>query len=1078
MNTFLVRIRFALAAGAVALLVFTAGDAYSQQIGTVEGTVTDQGRGLASVQVHFPALQLGALSDNRGRFLILNVPTGRQEIRAELIGRQSASLVVDVVADQTVAVNLVLESRPISLAGIVVTGVAAAMPQAEIPFTVELLEVGTLQPVVVGSAAGLIQGKVAGVKVIQGFGQPGDDASIQLRGPTSITGGQSPLIIVDGVITRGTLRDIDPLDIQTIEIIKGAAAASLYGSRAQAGVIEITTKRGIGVEVGQTEITVRNSFQANGVEHFLQLTESHAFLMDANRNFLGFNGQIVPLPARSSKLALDDGGNGTNPFTAFADNPFPPPTSNPMEQFFNPGNFYSTYVSIAGNEGNTQYRASGRYQREEGVIQFHDGLKQTNVRLNLDHRISDNLQFSASAYVADVEQDLVSQGEDGLSGVQGSSATGEGGNNFAPGGILRAIGFMSHNTIDLTSRDENGELFIDGDPIDYRANPLYALENIDHTRDRQRVLGSFDLGYSPTPWLTLKADASYDRGDVVESFFQKPGFKRTRNRTPLLGRAEKKEEQRTDLNASLTASLSHRFGDLTARSQLRYLVEDQVRSGFRASGSNFPVSGVPSLGLIAGEVNIDSFKREILSQGFFFISALTYKSKYIMDFLVRRDGSSLFGADERWQTYFRASGAWRMAEESWWPIDLITEFKPRYSIGTSGGRPGYDWQYETYDVAAGQINPGILGNSSLKPELATEQELGLDALIADRVRLQVNYVDTKVEDQLLLVPLASFFGFSAQWQNAGTIESTTWEATLEASIVERPNLLWTARLNLDRTSSVITELGVPPYEIRDYRARMLIKEGEVLGTFYGTKWSNNCQMDLPSGVDCSQFQVNDDGLLVWVGSGNNFTDGMTQGLWGTKGQTGGVTYLWGQPIKSKLGDGFTKLGESQPDINISLGQDVAWGNFGLSVLFDGEFGGQIYNQTRQWCSRSHCGHYDQAGKPDELKKPIAYYGAVGLYNRNLRSSWFVEDADYIKLRELSLRYTFDEGRLPSFLQRTGISRATINFTGRNLKTWTDYLGYDPEVGKTNFGGSAAVGRIDEYFYPNYRSYGIDVELVF
>ena len=1078
MQSILVRIRLSVLVAAVALLGFTTTDAHSQ-VGTVVGTVTgsEGGRGLPQVQIFFPALEIGALTDNLGRFVILNVPVGQQEIQAELIGRTTASVVLDVLANEPVNVELVLSIRAISLGGIVATGVAAAMPQAEIPFTVEKVNVGEVQPILVGSAAGLIQGKVAGVKVIQGGGQPGDDASIQLRGPTSITGGQSPLIIVDGVITRGSLTDIDPLDIETIEIVKGAAAASLYGSRAQAGVIQITTKRGSGVEVGQTEITVRSSFQTNEVENFMHLTTSHQYLMDASgQNFLNRAGDVVTLPARSSAIALDDGGNGTNSLTAFADNPFPGVNRNPMQDFFNPGNFYSTYVSIAGNEGDTQYRVSGRYQKQEGVIQFHDGLAQTNVRVNLDHRISDKLQFSASTYVADIDQDVISQGEQGLSGVQGSSATGDGGTNFAPGGILRAIGFMSAGSIDLASRDANGELFVDGDPLDYRVNPLYAVDVIDQTRQRQRVMGSFDLSYRPTNWLTLQGDASYDRSDITDDFFQPSGYKRTRGRTPLLGRAEKKEEQRLDLNSSFTALFTGRFGDLTARSQFRYLVEDQSRTGFRAAGSGFPVGGVPSLGLISGALTIDSFERNTRSQGLFLISALTYKSKYIADFLVRQDGSSLFGAEERWQTYFRVSTAWRMAEESWWPFDFISEFKPRYSIGTSGGRPGFDWQYETYDVSAGQITPGILGNSSLKPERATEQEYGIDAVIADRLRFQINYVDTKVEDQLLLVPLASYFGFSSQWQNAGTIESTTWEGTLEAAIIESNDMLWTARLNLDRTRSVITELGVPDYEIRDYRARMLIKEGEVLGTFYGTKFANSCA-DLPSGADCGQFQVNDDNLLVWTGSAN-YTDGMAQSLWGTEGETGGTTYRWGQPIKSILDGGFTKLGESAPDLNVSLVQDLTWGNFGVGLMFDGEFGGQIYNQTRQWCSRSHCGGFDQAGKPDELKKPIGYYGATGLYNRNLRSSWYTEDGDYIKLRELSVRYTIEDDNLPFFLLRSGISRATINFTGRNLKTWTDYTGYDPEVGKSHFGGSAAVGRIDEYVYPNYRSFGLDIELVF
>jgi hypothetical protein len=119
---------------------------------------------------------------------------------------------------------------------------------------------------------------------------------------------------------------------------------------------------------------------------------------------------------------------------------------------------------------------------------------------------------------------------------------------------------------------------------------------------------------------------------------------------------------------------------------------------------------------------------------------------------------------------------------------------------------------------------------------------------------------------------------------------------------------------------------------------------------------------------------------------------------------------------------------------------------------------------------------DQRNKPDELKKPVPYYGATKLYAGNIRNDWFVEKADFIKIREFSVRYTLQQQDLPAFL---GVTRATINLTGRNLKTFTGYIGHDPEVGKsTGFGGSAAIGRIDEYFYPNYRSFGLDIELVF
>jgi len=1047
------------------LAVVGPGPISAQQVGTVTGAVTDAASGavLPSVQVHIPALRLGALSNDQGRFLLLNVPAGRHEFRAELLGRRSVTQIIDVPSGGTITLNFQLETSAISMEALVVTGVAAATPRSQLAFTVEQLNAAEVQRITPTSAGTMLQGKVPGAKVISGSGQPGSEPSIQLRGPTSITGSQAPLVIVDGVVTRGTLADIDPLDIESMEVVKGAAAASLYGSRAQAGVIMITTKRGASLPEGSSEIVVRNVFNVNSMPRRLELSRSHGYRMSPDGNsFVNRAGSPISLPATLGTFVFDDGGTGTNVYRAFQDKPYPEPTWDPVKQVFAPGGSRSTFISMGGNEGTTQYQASARYLHDEGSIRFNNGLTQKNVRLNVDHRLSDQLQLALGSYFAHSQSDVIEEG--GLD-MTGSATT------------FQRMTFLSpkSNLLDL---NENGNISIIGDQVAWTENPLYRVVNQDFNRTRRRLMGNADLTYSPTSWVNFQASASYDRGDMLETRYEAPGYERIRN-TPLQGSLFKREENSTELNASLTASLTRSFGHLVTRTRLRYVNEARENSGMRAGGSNMLVSSVPRLSLATAGLSLDSFEQAIRSEGLFLITALTYQDKYVLDLLGRRDGSSLFGPEERWQNYFRAAGAWRMAQEPWWPFATINEFKPRLSIGTAGGRPRFEAQYQTYAVADGSISPRILGNDRLRPEHATERETGFDAVIANRLRVGASYVSTEVKDQLLLVPLPAFAGFESQWRNAGTLESTTWELALEAALVERPNLLWTARLNLDRTKQTITELLVPAYRIEDYRAGMWVREGEELGTFYGLKWANDCGIDLRSGTDCSQFQVNDDGLLVWVGAGNSWKDGFAKNLWGTTTNIGGVVYHFGTPIPSILDNRLTKMGKSQPDLNASLFQDLNWGNLGLSFLLDGEWGAQVYNQTRAFgCRDYRCPEADQAGKPDYAKKPVAYYGVPGVYARNENSTWFMEDADFVKLREVSIRYTLDQRSLPGLTQRVGLDRATINLTGRNVKTWTQYTGYDPEVGTDSFLGSAAIGRIDEYFYPNFRSFGIDIEMVF
>ena len=1080
---------------AVALAMVTGS--LAAQTGVVTGTVTDSNTGepITTVQVHIPELQIGMLTNADGAYALPNVPVGQYEIRAELIGRQTDAQVVDVTAGGTVVANFLLQSRVLALDGVVVTGVAGATPETELAFTVDHVQVQDAQIASALNVASLLQGRTAGTRVIQGTGQPGDEPSIQFRGPTSIMQSQAPLLIVDGVVSTGSLADIDPNDIASIEVVRGAAAASLYGSRAQAGVMEVTTRRGASLREGTHEFTIRTRYLFNDIEYLMGMTESHEYRMNAaGTAILDRSGNELDLRNRQQEIstgsyALNDnfgqpGGAGRDQWTTFQDQPIPANLYGGQiwPQMLSSGNAYSTYLSASGNEGSTQYRASAAYQRDEGAMVFHDGSSQTNVRLNLDQQIGDNLQFSVSSYVTLREQDVIFQHERaGLSdltdlvGAEPRDPTASGG--AASRGLFRGTDHYRAST-DLFARDADGDLELIGDLIRRSTNPLYQLENQDWTRDRLRVMGAFDAQYSPFSWLSLQGNVSYDRTNLKEVNITPSPWKRTYPRPPRDGAMFRLEDLREELNGNLTASIQRSFGDLTMRTRFRWLAEQSTSDNFVAGGSTFSVVGVPQMGLLTTGLYTRSNAETVRSQGLFAITALTYKSRYILDLLARRDGSSLFGPDERWQDYYRVSAAWRLAEEDWWPFDFFTEFRPRYSRGTAGGRPGFSYQYQSYAVDRGRIIPKLLGNNALKPELATEQEYGVDMMVVDRYRVQLNYVDLEVKDQLLLVPLSSALGFESQWRNAGTVASTTWEASIEAALVERPDLVWTARLTMDRTRQKITELNVPPFEFRDLRARMLVREGEELGAFYGSNWLRACG-DLPSGMDCNSFDVNDDGLLVYVGSGNGYRDGVQKSLWGTIGQVDGTTFDWGMPIKHNRFDAEPRrLGSSQPDLNVGFLQDFQYRNFGVSLLFEGEFGAQIMNQTRQWGSRSAVGAIDQRGKPEELKKPLPYYGAAFLYDRNNRNDWFVEDGDFVKLRELSVRYTFDQNSLPGFLSQAGFDRATINLAGRNLITFTGYLGHDPEVGKTTFGGSAAIGRIDEYFYPNYRQIGLDVELVF
>jgi hypothetical protein len=441
---------------------------------------------------------------------------------------------------------------------------------------------------------------------------------------------------------------------------------------------------------------------------------------------------------------------------------------------------------------------------------------------------------------------------------------------------------------------------------------------------------------------------------------------------------------------------------------------------------------------------------------------------------VRRDGSSLFGPEERWNTYYRASASWRMGEESWWPFkSTITEFKPRISRGTAGGRPDFEDQFETLAfLEGGGLQKQTLGNKFLKPELATETEVGVDLIVKNRYSLQLSYARNVVRDQLVQIPLAAPYGYTAQWQNAGTVTGNTIEGTLEAQLVRRPNLQWRLGLVADRSRNRVTEFN------RSCFTRNTIAflcAGETLGAMYGFRFIRGTG-DLPAEAQAraNEFAVNDEGLLVYVGPNNRFTDGETKQLWGTSTTIGSGVYAWGLPITQKDPAGnalVRRIGDGNPDFHFGVSNNVTWRSLQFFALVDANVGGQVYNQTNQRMYQwARSGDVDQTGKPQELKKPVEYY--VSLYAANDPTDYFVENAGFVKLREFSVRYRLGR-RFLAPIARLGASGVGVSLIGRNLITITDYKGYDPEVAV-----NGGLTRLDSFVYPRYRTITGSLDVTF
>jgi TonB-linked SusC/RagA family outer membrane protein len=1055
---------------ALGCLLATQGAA-GQQTGTVTGVVSDvaTGQTLESASVKLDDAPRGVLTNTDGRYVVLNVPAGTHQLTFQILGYDDLTLQVEVVAGETLERNAEMTSGALELQGLVVTGMARATPKVKLAITVEKIDVANI-PVPAISAESFLTGKAPGIKVVRGGGQPGSSGDIMLRGATSISGGQAPLVIVDGIITTNSFDDLATLDIESIEVVKGAAGASLYGSRAANGVVQIRTKRGTGFAGRDySRLIMRSETGQDRLQGSIQLSQNHPWLTDANGNLVDVNGNVIP--DITDPDMENPGLNGANVFTSFQDGLWPSnlETFDHVARIYQPGTLLNNYGAIEGRNGDTNYRTSFEWQTEGGVLpQYNDGFDRRGFRINLDHKVRDNLNVSlTTAYTQSKQEDL------------GSSP-------------FYDLTFMGPY-VDLLKRDPstinqrhcpaNGCLFVNPDPLSNQDNPLYHFELIDNRDRLHDVKAAASAIWTPFSWMDIEGLFGLDRNSNSQTNYSPPG-RITAEGSVITGSLGKSQAHRQSINAELTASASKAFGDIATRTRLRYLQSSSHYEAFSASGSDFIAVDIPRLNnLNSDSYNASSSINDTREEGYFLISVLEYRDKYILDGLARRDGSSRFGADQRWHNYYRGALAWRLSREDWWPLaSVLNEFKLRGSLGTAGRRPGFSAQYETYSVSGGTISPVSLGNKALKPQTSVEREMGVDMVVMNKASMTLTYANTKSSDQILRVPLPRMGGFSSQVQNAGTLESNTWEYHVEVPVLDTENMSWNVRLNLDRSRSNISELGRPAFRSGFFYYR----DGEVFGAYYGAKWVAGCD-ELPSGSDCGQFQMNDDGLLVWTG-GAEHTTGIANSSWGTdsQGQTGDDTYQWGMPIRAwgecetqRQGDpgckDFLYLGNSTPDLNFSFRSSFSWKDLSVYALFDGDMGAFIYNQTRQWAYRENrSGDQDQYGKEDGLKKPVAYYQR--LYNTNAMNGWFVEKGDFVKLRELSIRYSLNPEWLDAIF-RGRVTGADINLIGRNLYTFTDYTGYDPEVANGN-GGSDVIGRIDSYQYPNFRTISASLQLIF
>ncbi len=992
-----------------ALLTFPALAPLAAQTGTVTGVVRSatNGQPIPGAQVAITELDIGILANNVGRYLLPNVPAGTHTVSVQYIGYSSMTAEVVVTAGSAVVQDFDMRSEAISLEGVIVTGTAGAARRREIGNSVSQLNEDAFQSAPVSNVADILQGRALGTTVLTNGGQVGAGSTIKLRGNNSVSFSNSPLVYVDGVRIRerglihsdeanqqtNPFDDINPADIERVEVIKGAAATTLYGTEAAGGVIQIFTKRGV---AGAPAWTLTIDQGLNQVGHI-------GPAIDVNPTGLGMN---------NCAFTGDENFPG-------GDSQFPADPSCPASgSWLKDGYLQSYNLSVRGGVERMNYFMSARWGAEEGV--FDTGIDQNGDARPTQGQESWNLRGNFS---------------------------------FAPGEDLdiRFNTFYAHRDVTWVPDGNNAEgllLNVFRGGSDYTNDEDGKLLDMDITNVNDHFTSGVNLIWNPTESMNHRVNAGIDWVRNVY-FEERPwGYFYVQN-----GDRETDESTFRKLTLDYAGSYSQDiFGISTNTSFGGQLYNDFV-SGTNGFGRDFAGPGAKILD--SGAITEASERNStVTSGGFFLQEQLGLADRFFLTLGLRVDGHSAFGSDFGLETYPKASFSYVVSDESFYPESFGT-LKLRGAFGESGKAPGlFDAARTWVSVAGDNGSPGVtpdnLGNPLLGPERTREWELGFEGTtLNDRISFEYQYFDQNTFDALINVTQLPSGGFvGTQLENVGQVENSGHEAFLNATLLATDAIGWDVGLRLSTANSRVIDLGG--------------LESINLG------WRNYVRAP----IECTQA----------ISNGADF-DG--NGFIGQGCEVGEMLYF---PLPAFCHDRVQNpdevgapryaeqcLGATSPthtygiSTTISLGQRLTFDVVGEGMGGHWLSSGTAYQNTRRrvWplCRSTFEAIANQqqgtltAGERALCDPSVTRYGM------------WTQPADFFKVRSASLSFRVPESVLPGQLRS-----ATLRLQGRNLLTFTDFEGVDPEAFED---GSAEVLFRQEYYnLPPMRSFLLSVQIDF
>lgn len=1073
----LVRCLLALACTAAAVPGLLA----AQQGGaTVRGSIVNEaGTPLPSASVFVEGLELGGLTREDGSYSF-SVPAARVNgeqvtLTARLIGYKPASVQITLAAG-TITQNFALASNPLRLGEVVVTGAGTATTREKLGTVINTVDSAAISRSNESNVVNAIAGKAPNVNVTSQSGEPGASAYIRIRGIKSLTGNAQPLFVVDGVpIDNSTINsegstvagtvapnrgsDINPHDIEDIQILKGAAASAIYGARAADGVVLITTKSG---HAGATRYSLQSSYSVDDVTQGVPMQRSFG------------QGDDESTPAScdvaNCRLTSLSWGPAIAPGT---------PTFDHFDEMFHTGHSFDTQLSVSGGSDRTTfYFSAGRLDQNGTIVGPNNWYKKNTARLKASHRLFDRLTIGGNVAYVDAR---------GAFTQMGSNTSG-----LLLGALRSTPTFDNRQYLDATYGLHRSYRYPNPAPTPNPEgrgydNPFFVINEDANDGETNRVYGNVNVNYEPGDWLSLR----YTLGGDYYTDSRLDGLAQTSSAFAG-GVVFRNEINNYQIDHNLLATARHTFspdlaGTLTVGQNLNVRRVRQVLNTGQMLIAPQPFALQNTITAIPVET-----KSLVHSESYFAQGTIDLFQQLYLTAAIRNDGFSTFGESDARAWYPKVSMAWTFTSAlgNTEQTGILSYGKLRAAYGETGKQPpvystlttlvagannifgtGFgDFINGTQGQFGGLASSTGRGNIDVRPEREKETEVGLDlGFFNQRADASVTYYTSNSVDMILPVPVSPSTGALTQLENGGRMRNIGWEATLNVRPITSRNMTWEVGLQYGRNRTrVLSLLG----------AEFVSNPSQAAGTFAGIVGA--ATVGYPIGMRGNDFVRCGRGLTN-IPDNNNSNIADVDALCG--GAPDGALFIdaSGFPVFDPTD---RVIADPNPDWTGSIRTSVRYKRWQLSALVDHKHGGDVWDGTRG-ALYNFGTHRDTEVRGQTLtfgkdypflSGPVAGPGAGTpvLIDENWflgngsgfngPSSEFVEDGSYTKLREVSVAYSFDQ---PWIASSIGFTSVDLRVSGRNLKTWTDYRGIDPEA---NLGGAGVlIQGIDYFNNPQTRS---------